>query len=269
MLSVMSCVDVSLNVPVAVNCCVLPTDTDGFAGEIATETNVPVPTISVAVPLMPELVAVIVTVPAFLPWARPEERIEANWGFEDFHATLLRVVATLPSLKVPVAVNFKEVPAAICALAGVTVMLSNFAVETVKLVEPLTEPNDAAILVVPVATLVTSPWLFIVAVAAVDEVQSADAVMSCVVASLKVPVAVNSLAALMGIVELAGATDSETRVAPVTVTTAVPLIPPQLAVTVMLPAAMLVARPDEFTVNKFCAEEDQAAATSANIGGAI
>jgi len=66
-LSVMSCVDVSLNVPVAVNCCVLPTETDGFAGEIATETNVPVPTISVAVPLMPELVAVIVTVPAFLP----------------------------------------------------------------------------------------------------------------------------------------------------------------------------------------------------------
>jgi hypothetical protein len=51
---------------------------DGFAGEIATETSVPVPTINVAVPLTPELVAVIVTVPAFLPWASPDERIEAN-----------------------------------------------------------------------------------------------------------------------------------------------------------------------------------------------
>jgi hypothetical protein len=69
---------VSLNVPIAVNCCVLPTVMDGFAGEIATETSVPVPTINVAVPLTPELVAVIVTVPAFLPWASPDERIEAN-----------------------------------------------------------------------------------------------------------------------------------------------------------------------------------------------
>lgn len=68
----------SLNAPVAVNCCVLPTVIDGLAGEIATDTSVPVPTISVAVPLMPLLVAVIVTVPAFLPCARPEERIEAN-----------------------------------------------------------------------------------------------------------------------------------------------------------------------------------------------
>ncbi len=108
-------------------------------------------------------------------------------------------------------------------------MPANFAVETVNVVEPLTEPKDAEILLVPVATLVTSPWLLIVAVAAVDEVQSADAVMSC-----------------------------ETRVALVTVTAAVPLIPPELAVTVMLPAAMPVARPDEFTVSKFCAEEDHA-----------
>ncbi len=74
----MSWVEVSLKVPVAVNCWVLPTETDVSAGEIVTETNVPVPTISVAVPLMPELVAVIVTVPVFLPCARPEERIEAN-----------------------------------------------------------------------------------------------------------------------------------------------------------------------------------------------
>ncbi len=168
------------------------------------------------------------------------------------------MVATLPSLKVPVAVNFKEVPAAICALAGVTVMPANFAIETVNVVEPLTEPKDAEILLVPVATLVTSPWLLIVAVAAVDEVQSADAVMSCVVVSLKVPVAVNCLVAPMGIVELAGTTVSETRVALVTVAAAVPLIPPELAVTVMLPAAMPVARPDEFTASEFCAEEDHA-----------
>lgn len=63
----MSWVEASLKVPVAVNCCVLPTETDGFAGEIAIETSVPVPTTSVPVPVMPPLEAEIVTVPAFLP----------------------------------------------------------------------------------------------------------------------------------------------------------------------------------------------------------
>ncbi len=66
-LSVMSWVEVSLKVPIAVNCCVLPTETDGLEGEIAIETSVPIPTTSVPVPVMPELVAEIVTVPAFLP----------------------------------------------------------------------------------------------------------------------------------------------------------------------------------------------------------
>jgi len=66
-LSVMSCVVVSLKVPMAANCCVLPAATDGLTGVIAMETSVPVPTTSVAVPVTPELVAEIVTVPAFLP----------------------------------------------------------------------------------------------------------------------------------------------------------------------------------------------------------
>jgi hypothetical protein len=66
-LNVMSWVEASLKVPMAANCCVLPTETDGLVGEIATETKVPVPTTSVPVPVMPELVSDIVTVPAFLP----------------------------------------------------------------------------------------------------------------------------------------------------------------------------------------------------------
>ena len=66
-LNVMSCVVASLKVPIAANCCVLPMVTDGLAGVIATESRVPVPTTRVAAPVMPELVAEIVTVPAFLP----------------------------------------------------------------------------------------------------------------------------------------------------------------------------------------------------------
>jgi hypothetical protein len=153
-------------------------------------------------------------------------------------------------------VNFNEVPAAICALIGVTAMLVNFTLETVKPVEPLMEPKAAEIVLVPAARLEASPLLLIVAEAAVEELQSTDAVMSCVLLSLKVPVAVNCLVAPMGMVELTGETESETRVAFVTVTAAVPLTPPEFAVRVTLPAATPDASPVEFTVSKFCAEED-------------
>ena len=65
--SVMSCVLPSLKVPVAVNCCLVPAAAVGAAGLIASETSVPVRTVKVVVPLIPEAVAVTVTDPPFLP----------------------------------------------------------------------------------------------------------------------------------------------------------------------------------------------------------
>jgi hypothetical protein len=76
--------------------------------------------VRVVVPLTPSEEAVIVTVPAFLPCAIPVDRIEARFGFDDFHETPLRFVATLASLKVPVAVNLMEVPFEILGVIGVT-----------------------------------------------------------------------------------------------------------------------------------------------------
>ena len=73
--SVTSCTVLSLNVPVATNCCVLPSATDGVSGEIAIETKVPLLTVSVVVPVIPDAVARIVTLPFFLPCATPELRI--------------------------------------------------------------------------------------------------------------------------------------------------------------------------------------------------
>ena len=130
--NVMSCVVPSLKEPVAVNCCVLPTVTLGVAGVIASETNVPVPTVKVAVPVRPDAVAEIVTVPLFFPCARPELRIEAIFGLEDFQLNPLRFVAVLPSLKVPVAVNFSDVPFAILGFAGLIVINVRCAIETVN-----------------------------------------------------------------------------------------------------------------------------------------
>jgi hypothetical protein len=47
-LRVTSCVVPSLNVPVALNCCVVPAAAVGAAGLTARETRVPVPTVTVS-----------------------------------------------------------------------------------------------------------------------------------------------------------------------------------------------------------------------------
>jgi hypothetical protein len=113
--------------------------------------------------------------------------------------------------------------------------------------------------VVPVATLLTKPLALMIATPGLDDFHSTNWVMSCVLLSLNVPVAVNCLVASMGMVELVGAIVSETRVAMVTVTEAVPLIVPEVAVTVAVPAATAVPMPVEFTVKTLGALDDHCA----------
>ena len=246
--SVMSCELPSLNVPTAANCCVLPKPHVTLAGEIASDDSVPVPTVSVVVPDTPEAEAVIVTDPPFFPCAIPLDRTEAMFGFDDFQLTPARFPPVLPSLKVPVATNLIEVRAAILGFAGVMLMPTRCAVDTVRPVEPLIVPNAAAMVVLPVATLVATPVLAIVAAAGFEELQTTDAEISCVLLSLNEPVAVNCLVVPVAIVELAGVTVSDTRLAPVTVRAAVPLTDPLAAVIVVEPAPVLVASPFESTV---------------------
>ncbi len=57
------CVLLSVYVPVAVNCWVLPLGTDGLAGVTAIETNAGAVTVSVVEPFIDPDVAVIVLVP--------------------------------------------------------------------------------------------------------------------------------------------------------------------------------------------------------------
>jgi hypothetical protein len=79
----------SLNVPVAVNCCVFPAATEGFAGVTAMETRVAFVTVSVVDPTSLPLVALIVEVPAFSAVAKPAAFIVAFTGVPDAHVTLL------------------------------------------------------------------------------------------------------------------------------------------------------------------------------------
>jgi hypothetical protein len=115
---VISWVVESLNVPVATNGWVVPKAMFGLAGAMASDTSVPLPTVIVVVPVIPEEIAEIVTEPLFLPCAIPELRIEAIFGFDDFQTSALRFVPLLPSLKVPVACNWMEVPFSILGLLG-------------------------------------------------------------------------------------------------------------------------------------------------------
>jgi len=129
---VTSCVVPSLKLPVAANCSVVPTAVVGFTGVIASETNVPLPTVSVVVPVTPDAVAEMVAEPLFLPCAILELRIEAMFGFDDFQLSPLRLVDVLPSLNVPVAVSFNDVPFAILGFAGVMAIETRCAIETVN-----------------------------------------------------------------------------------------------------------------------------------------
>ena len=147
-------------------------EADPAAWRMVIETNVPVPIVRVVVPVMPEEEAEIVTIPPFFPWAIPVERIEARFGFEDFHETPLRFVATLPSLNVPVAVNLIKVPFAILGVAGVIAIDTRWAVVTVRPVVPLFSPKVAFIVVPPFATLFAIPCALIVAAPGFEDVHT-------------------------------------------------------------------------------------------------
>jgi hypothetical protein len=87
-LAVRFCVELSLYVPVAVNCCVPPAATDGFTGVTAIDTSVAAVTASVVLPEMAPLVALIVVLPAFSAEAKPALLIVAVVVLDDAHVTL-------------------------------------------------------------------------------------------------------------------------------------------------------------------------------------
>jgi hypothetical protein len=84
-----------------------------------------------------------------------------------------------------------------------------------------------------------------VATAADADVQSTDAVTSCVLESLNVPVAANCFVVPTAMLGLAGVTVIETSVAELTVNDEVPLTDPEVAVMVAVPAPTPAASPLE------------------------
>jgi hypothetical protein len=189
---VRSCVVVSVKVPVATNCCLVPLAIDGVAGVTAIETKFAGVTVSVVLPLIPPIAAEMLVLPVVRPLARPFESAAfetvATAAMLDAHVTLSETSWVEASSKKPVAMNCCWVPLAIDGTGGVTAIETRVAAVTVRVVLPLTAPKVAEIREVPAATPVASPnesaAFEIVAVAVVSEAQVTLPEMFCVVASL-------------------------------------------------------------------------------------
>jgi hypothetical protein len=137
------------------------------------------------------------------------------------------------------------VPAAIVAVGGVTVRPVSVPDPTVRTAVPLTVPLVAVMLTVPAATgcarpVETPTVAFVVS----EDDHVTKVVMSRVVLSEKPPIAANCTAAPPTLVTPGlGVTEMEASVAVDTVSVADPDFPPNIAVIVLDPDAMLVARP--------------------------
>jgi len=128
-------------------------------------------------------------------------------------------------------------------------MDTSVAAVTVNVVLPEIRPNAALIVVVPANNDVASPLepaaLLIVATVGVKDVQVTVEVKIFVVPSVYVPLAINCCFVPRAILGLAGVTAMDTSVAVVTVNVVLPVIAPNVAVMVVMPADNEVASPLE------------------------
>ena len=215
-------------VPVAVNCGVSPTGMLGLAGVTDMEDRIAEVTVSVALPEMLPNVAVIFAVPATTAVASPLLLTVAADVFDELQATCVVISRVVPP-DVTVAVNCVASPTGVLGLVGVTAM-EDMAVAAVRVVLPEILPRLAVMVaVLPAATpvgTVTRPPLVTVATAVFDEPQITWVVISWLVPSEYMPIAVNCGVSPTGMLGLVGVITMEDKVAAVTVRIVVPVACP-------------------------------------------
>jgi hypothetical protein len=136
--------------------------------------------------------AVTADVPVPTAVAKPAVLIVATVGVAEFHTAVLVRFCVVPSVNVPVAVNWSVSPLAIEELGAVIAIDFSTAAVTVRVNEFEVTPLELAVIAdVPVPTAVARPDALIVATVGVAEFHVAVPVRFCVVPSLNVPVAVN------------------------------------------------------------------------------
>ena len=169
-------------------------------------------TVSVTDPLKPLAVAVIVVEPAVTRVATPVvEPILATAVLED-----VQVAETAEPLLVAVNVTVPVVRDAVNVEPDCEMQPEQEIVKlpvdelTVRVVNPEMPLSAAVIVVVPVAPAVASPVLLMLATLVAEEVHVTDDVMSLLLLSPNVPVAVNCWVPLKAIVGLVGDTEIPT-----------------------------------------------------------
>ncbi len=205
-------------------------------------------TVRVVLPETVPEVAVMVVVPVARAVARPLLSITATIVLDELQLACVVISCVVPSEKVPVAVNCWVAPPSTLGSAGVIAMEDRVAEVTVRVVLPETVPEVAVIVVVPAVTAVARPLLSITATIVLDELQLACVVISCVVPSENLAVAVNCWVVATEMTRLAGVKDMENWPAEFTVRVVLPETVPEVAVIVTVPAELAVARPLRSTV---------------------
>lgn len=200
-------------------------------------------TVRVAEPVTAPDVAVTVVTPGKTLVAKPAPVTVATAVADEVHATPAVSICELLSVYVPVAVNCCVRPAEIEGFAGITAIDTSAGAVTIKVVEAVTEPEAAPIVVLPCASAAASPEEPIVAAAVFEELHATALVISRVVPSVRVPVAANCLLRPAATDGFAGAIVSDTNRGAVTERVAEPLIEPALADTVALPRLADCAKP--------------------------
>lgn len=125
----------------------------------------------------PPCAAVILLEPTPVPFARPLVLIVAAAVFEEVQFAELVRFCVVPSVNVPVAVNWSVVPLAIEVLPAVIVIDCSVAAVTVSAIVLDVIPFWVAVMLLePVPTAVASPLVLIVAATVLDDAQVAELV---------------------------------------------------------------------------------------------
>jgi hypothetical protein len=172
--------------------------------------------------------------------------INATEPSEELQVTVEVMFCVVPSESIPVAVNCLVRPMTMLGLDGVTVIEITAAGVTVSVAWLDVTPDKAAVMtVVPVASVAAFPAVpAMVATCVLEDVQAAVAVMSLVVPSEKVPVAVNCCVSPRATIGLTGVTAIETTTAGFTINVAAfEVTPPKAAIMEAVPSPLAVASP--------------------------
>lgn len=137
----------------AVNCCVAPSAIDGLCGLMEIEVNAAGVTVKVADPLTEAELMVMVVVPVPSVVASPIEPVAslivATFGALEVQLPLCVTSWVVPSLNVPTAVNCWVVPKATVGVDGFTAIETSTAGVTVRVPDPVIEPEVAVIVTLP------------------------------------------------------------------------------------------------------------------------